>query len=490
MKKLISPIIAMLIVMGSTLSAHAFCGFFVAKADANIFNNKSEVVIVRNGEHSVVTMKSDFDGDLKEFAMVVPVPVVLKREQIRTMDPSIISKLDAYSAPRMAEYHDPKPCQPVYHYNDISIASESAQLMSMSVKSYEAAPRRKLKVKIEAKYAVDEYDILILSSKESGDLEIWLRRNGYKLPENAKEVLEPYIKNDMKFFVVKINTARMKNPKSKELSPLQLAYKSKKFMLPIRLGMANANGDQDMIVHIFTKKGRAECSNYRTVKIPTNNEIPTFVEAKFGEFYKDTYNQAWKKEEGKAVMLEYAWNITGTQPVKCDPCPAPVLAYKDLRELGVYWVGAVNNSMSQGAYIGDLFVTRLHVRYNRKNYPQDLTFTETPNMENFQGRYVIRHAAGTNFTCSEAKGYYAKVATRRQKELDELASLTGWDITGHKSYVEEYAKLSSKTSGSWIDVNDFGVFPSGMLNDMKWLLVLVFAAGTGLMYKLYRKRTS
>ncbi len=490
MKKLISPFILIIAIICSSMPAQAFCGFFVAKADANIFNNKSEVVIVRNGEHSVITMKSDFDGDLKEFAMVVPVPVVLKREQIRTMDPSIISKLDAYSAPRMAEYHDPKPCQPKYVQRDYALAGSTVQLAEMSVASYEVAPPRKLKVKIEAKYQVDEYDILILSSKDSGDLEIWLKRNGYKLPEKAREVLEPYIKNDMKFFVVKINTERMKNPKSKELSPLQLAYKSKKFMLPIRLGMANANGDQDMIVHIFTKKGRAECSNYRTVKIPTNNEIPTFVEAKFGDFYKDTYNTAWKKEEGKAVMLEYAWNITGTQPVKCDPCPAPVLAYKDLRELGVYWVGAVNNSMSQGSYIGDLFVTRLHVRYNRKNYPQDLTFTETPNTENFQGRYVIRHAAGTSYSCAAAKAYYGKVATRRQKELDELASLTGWDVSQHKSYVEEYAKLSKKQEGSWIDVNDFGVFPSGNFSDLKWALILVFAAGTGLTYRLYKRRTS
>ena len=57
-----------------SIQAQAFCGFYVAKADASLFNNKSEVIMVRNGNRNVITMSSDFRGDLSEFAMVVPVP--------------------------------------------------------------------------------------------------------------------------------------------------------------------------------------------------------------------------------------------------------------------------------------------------------------------------------------------------------------------------------------------------------------------------------
>ena len=58
------------------------------------------------------------------------------------------------------------------------------------------------------------------------------------------------------------------------LRPIQIRFSSPKFMLPIRLGMANADGDQDMIVYAFTKKGRIETTNYRTVSLPTGKNIP------------------------------------------------------------------------------------------------------------------------------------------------------------------------------------------------------------------------
>src|SRR2546426_2869705 len=52
----------------------AFCGFYVARADAKLFNQASQVVLVRHDDKTVLTMANDFKGDLKEFAIVVPVP--------------------------------------------------------------------------------------------------------------------------------------------------------------------------------------------------------------------------------------------------------------------------------------------------------------------------------------------------------------------------------------------------------------------------------
>src|SRR5438105_58741 len=57
-------------------------------------------------------MSSDFEGSVKDFAMVVPVPVVLQRDEIRTVDASLFKMLDDYSAPRLSEYYDDNPCQP------------------------------------------------------------------------------------------------------------------------------------------------------------------------------------------------------------------------------------------------------------------------------------------------------------------------------------------------------------------------------------------
>src|SRR5438874_5560149 len=99
------------IVAGSTPAVLGFCGFYVAKADTKLFNKASQVVLVRDGDRTVMTMANDFKGELKEFAVVIPVPTFLRREQIHVGDKAFIDHLDAYSAPRLVEYFDENPCR-------------------------------------------------------------------------------------------------------------------------------------------------------------------------------------------------------------------------------------------------------------------------------------------------------------------------------------------------------------------------------------------
>ena len=75
-------------------TAQAFCGFYVAKADASLFNKTSQVILVRNDNRTTITMSSDFEGDVRDFAMVVPVPVVLKRDDIKTVSSQLFETLD------------------------------------------------------------------------------------------------------------------------------------------------------------------------------------------------------------------------------------------------------------------------------------------------------------------------------------------------------------------------------------------------------------
>ena len=90
----------------------AFCGFYVAKADASLFNQASQVVYVRDENKNALTLSNDFKGELTEFALVVPVPEVLKREQIHVGERALVERVDAFSAPRLVEFFDPDPCNP------------------------------------------------------------------------------------------------------------------------------------------------------------------------------------------------------------------------------------------------------------------------------------------------------------------------------------------------------------------------------------------
>src|SRR5262245_45263352 len=89
----------------------SFCGFYVARGDAKLFNKASQVVLVRDENKSVLTMPNDFRGDPKEFAIVVPGPTFLQKDQIHVGDKALVEHIDAYSAPRLVEYFDDNPCR-------------------------------------------------------------------------------------------------------------------------------------------------------------------------------------------------------------------------------------------------------------------------------------------------------------------------------------------------------------------------------------------
>lgn len=396
---------------------HAFCGFYVAKADASLYNQASQVVMVRNGTKTVLSLMNDYQGKLKDFALVVPVPQVLQKEQIHIGDAKIFKHLDDFSAPRLVEYHDDNPCQPpmVYAAPAVAAAPPMAKMEAFKRKT-------DLGVKVEAEYTIGEYDIVILSAKESNGLETWLHQSGYKIPKGASKALKPYIKQGMKFFVAKVNLKEQNKTGLKFLRPLQFAFDSEKFMLPIRLGMINAKGAQDLLVYILTEKGRVEASNYQTLKLPSNVDIPVFVKNDFATFYKALFDNQVQKQAMKAVFTEYFWNMGW-----CDPCAAEPLSPLELKQLGVFWLdNNANTSMYNGLPVQ---VTRLHVRYDNASFPEDLMFQETADTENFQGRYVLRHAwQGSPQQCEAAKEYFKQLAVRHEQEAKTLADLTGWSV--------------------------------------------------------------
>ncbi|HEU5162171.1 MAG TPA: DUF2330 domain-containing protein, partial [Thermoanaerobaculia bacterium] len=370
----VSLFLAAVLVFPST--AEAFCGFYVAKGDAKLFNKASQVVLVRDDDRTVLTMASDYEGDPREFALVVPVPTLLERGQIRVVEKKVIDHLDAYTAPRLVEYHDGDPCM-------IAMYDEASRAMPQAASAPTSARRAKsLGVTIEASYTVGEYDILILSAKESSGLETWLRENGYKIPPGASEVLGSYIRQKLRFFVAKVNLDEKARLGVKWLRPIQVAYESPRFGLPIRLGTVNAKGAQDLFIYALTRTGRVETTNYRTVRLPTDVDLPVRIRDDFPRFYKAMFTEQVRREEMRAVFLEYAWDMAW-----CDPCAADPLSNDELRRLGVFWIGGGDGN--GGAQ--NVFVTRLHVRYDEEHFPDDLVLQETGDRTNFQARYVLRH---------------------------------------------------------------------------------------------------
>ncbi len=421
-------------ILALALTAHgpaqAFCGFYAGKADANLFNEASQVVVVRDGKRTVISMLNDYKGPLSEFALVVPTPTALQKGQVRVAEKLTFDRLDAYSSPRLAEYHDSDPCQVSFNWGREALERRRNDALSMSAPApaatrtmNETTRDKALGVTIEAQYTLEEYDIVSLSATQSDGLETWLGENGYKLPKGASAALRPYINQGMKFFVAKVNLKEQLKTGYTTLRPLQFAFESDKFMLPMRLGMLNASPDkpQDLIIYLLTKNGRVESSNYRTVKLPANVNLPHYIKPKFKEFYKALFDHEATKEEHRVVFTEYFWDMAW-----CDPCAANPLSAQELRNAGVFWTGGdadenfrqMNSPAANAAAAPQrramppmdvgaqpVVLTRLHVRYTANTFPEDLMFTQTKDRQNWQTRYVVQNPyEGSVAQCSAKVG--------------------------------------------------------------------------------------
>ena len=414
---------ALIAAVGATTPADAFCGFYVSGADAELFNNATMVVMMREGKLTVLNMQNNYQGPPQDFALVVPVPVVLQKENVKTLPAEVFSRVDQLAAPRLVEYWEQDPCAPQIRHERAAMAASPAAPMARAKKSGGAD----LGVKIEAQFKVGEYEILILSAKDSGGLDKWLRLKNYKIPEGAEAVLRPYVQQGMKFFVAKVDVKKVRFDDGRVvLSPLRFHYESKDFNLPVRLGLLNSNGEQDLIVHILAKGQRYEVANYNNVTIPTNLDVAEAARDQFGSFYTALFSTVMEKHP-KSVITEYSWDAGS-----CDPCPTPPLRQNDLATLGA---DVLPSALEQPALAlppgrpvrpgrraprrrfwggGGFVLTRLHARYKKDSLGEDLVFQAAPpiaggrermgadgeveqgsvptSTNNFQARYAIRHS--------------------------------------------------------------------------------------------------
>jgi hypothetical protein len=402
--KLLKTLLASLALLAGTHApAFAFPGFYAGKSEGRLLNASSQVVLVRDGKRTVLTLQSDYQGPLQEFALVVPTPTPLKPGQVRLLDPAWFEQLELQTSARLEVRYDADPCYARLPWGEDAFKSMDAGGSSgESMGRYDYwSPDKVMGITVESHYSLGEYDIVHLSATQSEGLETWLQQNGYRVPPGASAALKPYIRQGMGFFVAKVNLRALANTGYSKLRPLQFAYESDTFMLPLRLGLLNAPPDrmQDLVLYAITRNGRVESSNYPTLKMPTHAKLPYFVTSRFGNFYKDMFDRQVQKSSG-TVFTEYFWNN-----VFCNDCTGRLLDQNALLNYGAFWAyghddanfealrtpGGRLRGYQEGDRLQDLkfpAVTRLHLRYSANTFPEDLVLVETRDTQPWQARYV------------------------------------------------------------------------------------------------------
>jgi hypothetical protein len=285
--------------------AAAFCGFYVGGGGAKLFNEATQVMLMRNDNKTALSMQNNYKGPTEDFAMVIPVPVILQEENVKTLEKNVFDKVDQLSAPRLVEYWERDPCN-LYpggqRFGGIGVARGFGSLGMRGTGMGGGGA-----VVVEAEFSVGEYDIVILSAREATALDNWLKQNSYNIPDGAQPYFQPYIERGQYFFVAKVNTEKVTFEDGKAvLSPLRFHYDSEEFELPIRLGMINSTGKQDLLIYILAENQRYETANYDNVTIPTNIEVSPRVKEDFGGFYEALFSRT-VEENPKSVVTEYSW---------------------------------------------------------------------------------------------------------------------------------------------------------------------------------------
>ena len=403
-------------------AAEAFCGFYVSGAGADLYNNATQVVLMRHGTRTVLSMQNNYQGPPEDFAMVVPVPVVLQEENVKTLPREIFKRIDQLDAPRLVEYWEIDPCwKPEPEMRRYEGAAPPTAVAASEPAGAD------LGVKVEAKFTVGEYQIVILSAKDSTGLDTWLRQEKYRIPDGAEPYLKPYVAAGSKFFVAKVDIEKVAKENGRAmLSPLRFHYDSEQFNLPIRLGLMNSAGTQDLIVHILAPNQRYEAANYPNVTIPTNLDVVEEARERFGEFYAALFDRTLERHP-KAVVTEYAWASSS-----CDPCPTPALDPSELQTLGADVIGTDD--------VWSFVLTRLHARYGKDAIGEDLVFRAAPGIlggreqqddkgkleegaqpssyNNFQARYAVRHPWTGKIYCHDPiRGRWGGPPAAQQQQI-------------------------------------------------------------------------
>jgi hypothetical protein len=327
---------------------------------------------------------------------------VLQKEQVKTLSRELFDRVDRLDAPRLVEYWEKDPCAKQdegygYSFSDDPLAAGGFGPNDATIRV------RPAPVRVLNRFAAGEYEIVILGADDSLSLASWLHEHGYAIPEGAEPVLRPYVQGGMKFFVARVNPHKVRFVHGRAtLSPLRFHYDSEGFALPVRLGLVNSPGTQDLIVHILSRGWRYEVANRPNAVIPTNLDLEAGAADAFGPFYSALFDRA-RAARPRAVFTEYAWDAAS-----CDPCPGPALGAEDLAALGAEVLPGESDPLRPG-----FVLTRLHARYTKEDVAEDLVFRAAPPIaggrevyessaalergahpdaiNNFQGRYAIRH---------------------------------------------------------------------------------------------------
>lgn len=318
-------------------SALAFPGFF-AYQGAKPVNRSTHVVLMKKGDATAVTVMPDYDGDLKPFVVVLPVPDDVKVEEVKTLRRDFVDRVDQISAPRFHEFWEMDPCESgkadQEWERDLSVHGSGFLGMDLGSggggEGPKFKPAKELGLTVDPEFKTGEQTFAIASAGEAGDIEGYLKRKGFTAPDGANAAVQPYVKAGMSFLVATVDTRKVELVGSSRAVVSPIRYITHKFTsVASTLGLLNLGDKQELFVYVLAPEERYEAKNYANAFPPTNLEVDFKVKERMGEFYAALHDSLLAKQP-QTILDEYAWSTRGCG----QPCPNEPMMIHELLTLG------------------------------------------------------------------------------------------------------------------------------------------------------------
>ena len=310
--------------------ARAFCGFYVAGSDAKLFNNATQVVLMRKGNRTVLSMQNNYQGPPESFAMVVPVPVVLQKEDVKTLPRDVFEHVDSLRRRGSSSTGSRTPAGRAMLRRGTAVHGCRGRAMDGAAAPRKTrGPRRQDRGAVRRRRVRDRDPV---GDGLVGPRDLAARRSTTTSRRAPSRRCGRTSRQDRSSSSPRSTPKKVQRDAQGvvQLSPLRFHYDTDELALPVRLGLLNAGGKQDLIVYIIHPTSRFEVANYTNVIHP--DELRRRATACARTSPRSTRRCSTRPSRRcaqGAVVTEYAWQTTA-----CDPCPTPPLSLDDLVDAG------------------------------------------------------------------------------------------------------------------------------------------------------------
>jgi len=311
--------------------AHALNGFFASKQEGPVKSYTTQVVVMKKGNTTAVSVMPDYEGPLEGFAVVLVVPGDVVADHVSTLKREFIDRVDALSAPRFHEFWEQDPCDPGPPQQEWerSLKVEGGGFLGGGSPTGGKKVAKELFLDVQAKQKEGEYKVSVLDANQSAVS--WLASKGYKAPSGADAALKPYTASGMKVLIAEVDPKRIElvGGDRAQLSPIRYYTEQPFDTIVAKPGILDSPGKQELFIYVIDPEQRYETKNYKTIFPPTNVAVDFEVKERMGEFYAGLHDIILDKFP-KSFLAEYAWPADSCG----QPCPTEPLLIHELLSLG------------------------------------------------------------------------------------------------------------------------------------------------------------